>query len=119
MGKIIYTERDIEKISQSGIKEIEVNNNVVLTDLAYEAAKKLQIRIFSFPEKNQKKERINIRGLRNSSGVGAIVQISSSQLDGLKHKINKEIKNKVSDHFDDAKLDHAIEEVLKSTPYSK
>ncbi len=45
MAKIFYTERDIVDMVQRGITTIEVNDNVVLTDLAREMVMKYNIRL--------------------------------------------------------------------------
>lgn len=41
MPKTFYTEKDIEELFQSGTKSLRVNDEVSLTDLAYEKAKRL------------------------------------------------------------------------------
>ena len=41
MPKTFYTEKDIEELFKSGTKSLRVNDNVSLTDLAYEKAKRL------------------------------------------------------------------------------
>ena len=45
MPKIFYTEKDIEDMVKQGILSLEVNDNVVLTDLAYEKANRLGMRL--------------------------------------------------------------------------
>jgi len=45
MPKEFYTERDIEDMVKRGILSLEIGDNVVLTDLAYEKAKKLGMRL--------------------------------------------------------------------------
>jgi hypothetical protein len=45
MPKEFYTEKDIEDLVKGGILSLEVNDNVVLTDLAYEKAMKLGMRL--------------------------------------------------------------------------
>jgi len=45
MRKEFYTEKDIEDMVKRGILSLEVNDNVVLTDLAYEKATKLGMRL--------------------------------------------------------------------------
>jgi hypothetical protein len=45
MAKIFYTEKDIEDLVKQGILSLEVNENVVLTDLAYEKANRLGMRL--------------------------------------------------------------------------
>ena len=41
MPKIFYTERDIEDLYRSGVATLVVNDDVVVTDLAREKARKL------------------------------------------------------------------------------
>jgi hypothetical protein len=45
MPKEFYTERDIEDMVKRGILSLELNDNVVLTDLAYEKANKLGMKL--------------------------------------------------------------------------
>jgi hypothetical protein len=45
MPKEFYTEKDIEDMVKRGVFSLEVNDNVVLTDLAYEKANKLGMRL--------------------------------------------------------------------------
>jgi len=45
MPKEFYTERDIEDMVKRGILSLELNDNVVLTDLAYEKANKLGLQL--------------------------------------------------------------------------
>lgn len=43
MPRTIYTERDLEDLARRGVKEIAVNDEVYLTDVARERAEKLGI----------------------------------------------------------------------------
>jgi len=45
MPKEFITERDIEDLIKRGVTSLEVNDNVVLTDLAFEKANKLGMRL--------------------------------------------------------------------------
>ena len=45
MPKTFYTEKDIEELFQSGTKSLQVNDDVSLTDLAYEKAKRLGLQL--------------------------------------------------------------------------
>jgi hypothetical protein len=45
MPKEFYTERDIEDMVKRGILSLEINDNVVLTDLAYEKANRLGMQL--------------------------------------------------------------------------
>ena len=45
MPKVFYTEIDIEDMVKRGCLSLEINDNVVLTDLAYEKANRLGMRL--------------------------------------------------------------------------
>jgi len=45
MPKTFYTERDIEDMARRGILSIDVSDNVVLTELAYEKAQRLGVKL--------------------------------------------------------------------------
>jgi hypothetical protein len=45
MPKIFYTERDIEDLYRSGVATLVVNDDVVVTDLAREKARKLGVEL--------------------------------------------------------------------------
>jgi hypothetical protein len=47
MSKQFYTEHDIEDMARKGIKSLQVTDDVVLTELAYEKARKLDIQLVS------------------------------------------------------------------------
>lgn len=45
MPKTFYTEKDIEELFKSGTRLLHVNDNISLTDLAYEKAKRLGMQL--------------------------------------------------------------------------
>ena len=45
MPKKFYTEKDIEELFKSGTKSLQVNDDISLTDLAYEKAKRLGLQL--------------------------------------------------------------------------
>jgi hypothetical protein len=47
MPKEFYTERDIEDLFRRGIRSLQVTENVVLTELAYEKAQRLGLQLVS------------------------------------------------------------------------
>ena len=47
MPKQFYTEHDIEEMVRKGIKSLQVTDDVVLTELAYEKARKLDFQLVS------------------------------------------------------------------------
>jgi hypothetical protein len=47
MPKEFYTEKDIEDLFQRGIRSLKVTENVVLTELAYEKAQRLDFQLIT------------------------------------------------------------------------
>lgn len=47
MPKEFYTEKDIEDLFQRGIRSLQITENVVLTELAYERAKRLDFQLIA------------------------------------------------------------------------
>jgi hypothetical protein len=47
MPKEFYTEKDIEDLFQRGVRSLQINENVVLTELAYEKASRLGLQLIS------------------------------------------------------------------------
>src|SRR5512143_2134205 len=47
MPKEFYTEKDIEDLFQRGIRSLQITENVVLTELAYEKASRLGLQLVS------------------------------------------------------------------------
>jgi hypothetical protein len=47
MPKEFYTEKDIEDLFQRGIRSLQVTENVVLTELAYEKARRLDFQLIT------------------------------------------------------------------------
>ncbi len=45
MPKIFYTEIDIKKMAEQGIQSLEINDNMALTDLAHETARRLGVKL--------------------------------------------------------------------------
>ena len=64
MGKVFYTERDIEDLYARGVMQLDVNDDVVITDVARERAMKLGMRL----------QRIQPGGRRQGDNDEALVQ---------------------------------------------
>jgi hypothetical protein len=47
MPKEFYTEKDIEDLIKRGIRSLQITENVVLTELAYEKAKRLDLQLIT------------------------------------------------------------------------
>ena len=47
MPKEFYTEKDIEDLFQRGVRSLQITENVVLTELAYEKARRLDLQLIT------------------------------------------------------------------------
>jgi hypothetical protein len=47
MPKEFYTEKDIEDLFNRGVRSLQLNENVVLTELAYEKAQRLNVQLIT------------------------------------------------------------------------
>jgi hypothetical protein len=88
MPKIFYTERDIDDLHARGVTSLEVNDNVVLTDLA--------------------RERMLKYGIAYVKGVSADVR-----LEALVYRIKAEVLPRLNRPVDPSLLDAAIRKVLR------
>ena len=52
MPKVFYTDIDIQDMVKSGVLSLEINDNVVLTDLAYEKANRLGLKLIRCEPEN-------------------------------------------------------------------
>jgi hypothetical protein len=53
MPKEFYTERDMEDLAKHGVQSLEINDNVVLTEIAFEKARLLGIRLVQNKPENR------------------------------------------------------------------
>ena len=92
MPKIFYTERDIEDLYSRGITTIDINDGVVLTDLAREKMFKLGI----LPK------RIEIE--KQNIDVSQEIMV---------HKIKAAVMARIDENIDPGFLDAIIRKILK------
>lgn len=122
MPREFYTEKDIENLVNRGVSELQVNDDIFLTVLAYEKAKELGLILHkqgsidpSVPVRpylsSSSSQRIN-----HSYSPGSPTQRtqSSDQFD-LPERIRIAVKQKLGNQIDSALLDRIIERVLHST----
>ena len=112
MAKIFYTERDIEDMAKRGEKTLVVCEDVVLTDLAYESARRLGVELtqtHDTPPGAPIRPYINQTASPVSPSVGLP---SSSRLEALKQRVKSAVKQRLGNQVDDAVLDRIIERVV-------
>ena len=110
MAKIFYTERDIDDLHAHGVDSLEVNDNVVLTDLAVERAMKLGIRI---QRRAQSSSQARLSPSVNTYAAYPREAPRESAADlEMKRRIKAEVLRRVNGQVDEAYLDAIIERVL-------
>ena len=110
MPKIFYTERDIEDMVKRSIHSLTVGDDEVLTDLAYEKAKRLGLELIQPQETppaapvrpyiNEKKDPVNVR-----------LTEPTPRLEEIKQRVYDAVRTRLGNDIDQALLDKIIERV--------
>ena len=114
MPKEFYTERDIEDLFRQGVQSLEVNDDVVLTELAYEKAHKLGLKLGSAhdsPPAAPMRPYI-------SQQVNSAVHVNNSPAikgDDLKKRVRDAVIARLGSQVDPVLLDSIIQRVLDNT----
>ena len=114
MAKTFYTERDVEDLNQRGVKTLDINDDIVLTELAYEKAEKFGIKLIdtsiTIPySQKQTTEIVETRTTINPMNI-----IKDDKVD-LKQRVKDAVINRIGNQVDPAMLDKIIERVLNNT----
>lgn len=136
MPKEFYTERDIEDMVKRGILSLQLSDNVVLTDLAYERANRLGMQLIQEKPANppgapvrpyiaqpaRPAARIEAAPMpayppTPAPGLSSAVSVIPSQPDGaeLHQRIKNAVIARLGSQVDAKLLDVIIARVLKST----
>jgi len=134
MAKKFYTERDIEEMFRSGIASLEAGDNVVLTELAYEKAASLGLRLIQSQPDNPPDAPVRpyISGVREPRGAtrpavlpvpipmpaGAAEAVPSEPIP-LHLRIRSAVTARLGTQIDPNLLDVIIKRVLNSTGVKK
>jgi hypothetical protein len=114
MSKEFYTERDIEDMYKRGIMSLQVTDNVVLTELAYEKANRLGMQLLR--ERPMEPPAAPVRPYISQPGKpeATIVPTAPPATD-LTGRIRAAVLAQLGNQVDQALLDVIIQRVLKST----
>ena len=114
MPKEFYTERDIEDMFKRGILSLQVTDNVVLTELAYEKANRLGMQLLRERpvEPPSAPLRPYLSQLRKPEAPAAPSAPSETE---LTVRIRAAVLAQLGNQVDPALLDVIIQRVLKST----
>ncbi len=114
MPKEFYTERDIEDMFKRGIMSLQVNDNVVLTELAYEKAHRLGMQLIR--ERPLEPPAAPVRPYLSQPPQPAAAAMPPTPAGpDLTSRIRSAVLAQLGGQVDSALLDVIIQRVLKST----
>jgi hypothetical protein len=114
MPKEFYTERDIEDMFKRGILSLQVNDNVVLTELAYEKANRLGMQLLR--DRPLEPPAAPVRPYISQVSKPDATGLPSASADAdLTARIRAAVLAQLGNQVDPALLDVIIQRVLKST----
>jgi len=118
MPKEFYTERDIEDMFKRGVMSLNVSENVVLTELAYEKANRLGLQLLRSQPYNPPSAPVRPY-LTQKSMVTAPVELASVPNEPagreMQTRIHEAVIARMGTQVDPELLDVIIQRVLKST----
>jgi hypothetical protein len=123
MPKTFYTEKDIEDLVRSGRLVLEVDENVVLTDLAYEKANRLGLRLEQARPENPPCAPVRPYIAQSAAAAIAGPAPTSSPIpatpladnDDLRQRIRLAVTAKLGSQVDPQLLELIITRVLQAT----
>jgi hypothetical protein len=114
MPKEFYTERDIEDMFKRGIMSLQVTDNVVLTELAYEKANRLGMQLIK--DRPLEPQAAPVRPyISQGQEYGVTPGAPTSAEPDLAARIRAAVLAQLGNQVDPALLDVIIQRVLKST----
>ena len=120
MAKKFFTERDIEDMAARGQHTLTVSEDVVLTELAFEKAERLGVKLL---QPHQTPPSAPIRPyLTEQERPTAAKPVSKPSLkadEDLRERIRTAVKTKLGDQIDDTLLDNIITRVLNNIQVKK
>ncbi len=110
MAKTFYTERDIDDLKARGVDSLEVNDNVVLTDLAVERALKLGIKIRRHAQPSpQARLSPSVNTYAAHPKESPRASVSDRE---LKQRVKSEVLRRLNGQVDETYLDIVVARVL-------
>ena len=111
MAKTFITERDIEDMAHAGRMSLVVNDDVVLTDLAYEKARRLNVQLVQEAENPPAAPVRPYLSKPLNAAKPAARTASSLRLGEVKARVKAAVKAQLGTAVDDALLDRIIERI--------
>ena len=114
MPKTFYTERDIEDLYKQGVQSLELNDDVVLTEMAYEKAQKLG---FKLGREHDNPPAAPVRPYI-SQQIQSPIRVDAAPMkktDDLKQRVRDAVIARLGSQVDPVLLDSIIQRVLNNT----
>lgn len=128
MPKKFFTETDIEELHRKGGKSLQVNDEVVLTDLAYERAKRLGIQLVfdhvdtppAAPVRPYLSDKEPARTQPSPASISSASALTPDLSQGergtvIEQRIRSAVLAKLGNQVDAQLLDNIIHRVVKAT----
>ncbi len=123
MPKEFYTEKDIEDLVKRGVLSLNVDDNCVLTDLAYEKANRLGVRLVrsqadnppGAPVRPYLSDKGTVRPTAQAAAAAVAASPAPASQSDLQARIRSAVIAKLGNQVDPALLDSIIQRVLKTT----
>jgi hypothetical protein len=114
MAKSFYTERDIEDLVRRGVNSLDINDDVVLTDLAFETAEKLGVKLNRAPKTPITPPPPVIYNPPMIEARQPIIPATApgSTSSDLKRRVSEAVAARLGGQVDPALLDRIIDRVL-------
>jgi len=111
MAKTFITERDIEDMARRGEMNLVVDEDTVLTDLAYEKTRRLKVQLIQEAESPPAAPVRPYLSKPLSAAKPAAVPAGSARLQEVKARVKAAVKAQLGNAVDDALLDRIIDRV--------
>jgi len=117
--KKFYTEKDIEDLFKSGTKSLRVDDDVALTDLAYEKAKQLGLQLIfdgaDLPPIAPIRPYLSASPLRAAPKVDSVAPTMTNKQVDVAQRIRSAVLARLGNQVDAKLLDVIIQRVVKAT----
>jgi hypothetical protein len=118
MAKTFYTERDIEDLAAKGVKSLAVTEDMVLTDLAREKARRLGVELLkerdNRPSSAPARPYLSETPAREADKAGRSAAAPVAGGQDLEARVYSSVKARLGDQVDDALLRSIVQRVLKN-----
>jgi hypothetical protein len=138
MAKQFYTEKDIEDLVQRGVKSLQVNDDIVLTELAYEKARRLGLQLITElpdsspaapvrpylsenkpvqarPQMDSVSQAVSQPAITPAAGEARPGESQDGRIRAVEQRIRSAVIAKLGDQVDAKLLDDIIHRVVRST----